>query len=138
MVLPEDVVTSNVDVAATIFDLAQITLPDEYQLDGVSYLEDVVLAIAAMEDSDGTFSGTEECEYRFLDVKNSHSIVGGHYQYIFRATETVDSMDDVDELYPDALDLEQLYDLESDPNQKYNIFNDADKVTAYRLVTVVL
>ena len=129
MVLSEDVVTSNVDLAATIFDLAGITPPDEYQLDGVSYLNDVLRAISV---ADGGGGGSST--FRFLDVKNSHSIVGGHYQYIFRATETVDSMDGVDELYPDALDLEQLYDLETDPNQKQNIFNDAHKVTVYRLM----
>jgi len=131
MVLPQSIVTSNVDLAATIFELAGITPPDEYQLDGISYLDDVLLALSTDTESDTEFEGTGQCQYRYLDVKNSHSIVSERYQYIFRATETVDSMDGVDELYPDAFDLEQLYDLSVDPNQRENIFNDDTKMEIY-------
>jgi len=127
MVLPERIVTSNVDVAATIFDLADIALPDEYRMDGVSVLTDALRAI-----SSDHFRGSGRCEFRFIDVKNSHSIVSERYQYIFRATETVDSMDGVDALYPDAFDLEQLYDLTVDPNQRANILNDATKMEGYK------
>merc|ERR1719461_2196068 len=40
--LPDDFVTSNVDLAATIFQLAGVDTPHGYQMDGVSYLDDVV------------------------------------------------------------------------------------------------
>merc|ERR1719242_753211 len=127
MVLPQNLVTSNVDLAATIFELAGITRPDEYRLDGISYLDDVLMALSM----DSEFEGTGQCQYRYLDVKNSHSIVSERYQYIFRATETVDSMDGVDTLYPDAFDLEQFCDLSVDPNQRENIFNDDTKMEIY-------
>merc|ERR1719242_1437783 len=130
-VMPQNLVSSNVDLAATIFDLAGITPPDEYRLDGVSYIDDVLMALSMDSDSPSTFEGTGQCQYRFLDVKNSHSVVGGGYQYIFRATETVDSMDGVDTLYPDVFDLEQLYDLSVDSNQRENIFNDDTKMEIY-------
>ena len=39
-------------------------------------------------------------------------------------------MYDVDELYPNTRDLEQLYDLEADPNQKENIFNNGARMMA--------
>ena len=45
MILPEDFVTSNIDIAASIFDLAEIDLPDEYQLDGESFINDVQRAL---------------------------------------------------------------------------------------------
>ena len=45
MFTPEDFVTSNIDVAASIFDLAGVTLPDEYQLDGESFINDVQKAL---------------------------------------------------------------------------------------------
>ena len=129
MLLPEDFVTSNVDLAATIFKLSGTAPPSEYQMDGVSYLDDVA---AALKDPafDQTVDGEGSCSYKYLDIKNSHSMVSGHYQYIFRATDAVDTMYDVDELYPNAYDLEQLYDLELDPNEKENIFNDAQRMMA--------
>ena len=45
MILPEDFVTSNIDIAASIFHLAEIDLPDEYQLDGESFINDVQRAL---------------------------------------------------------------------------------------------
>ena len=68
--------------------------------------------------------GDSSCRFKFMDIKNSYSMISGQYQYIFRATADVDTMYNVDELYPYSWDLEQLYDLEADPNQKVNIFND--------------
>merc|ERR1712241_1549924 len=97
----------------------------------MGYLDDVLLALSTDIETDTEFEGTGQCQYRYLDVKNSHSIVSEQYQYIFRATETVDSMDGVDTLYPDAFDLEQLYDLSMDPNQRDNIFNDDIKMEIY-------
>merc|ERR1719334_1154949 len=128
--LPDDFVTSNVDLAATIFQLAGAQTPSDYQMDGVSYLDDVVASLNE-PDFDQVADGEGSCEYKYLDIKNSHSMVSGQYQYIFRATDSVDTMYDVDELYPNTYDLEQLYDLENDPNQKQNIFNNAPQMMAH-------
>ena len=75
-----------------------------------------------MEDGEGS------CRFKFMDIKNSYSMISGRYQYIFRATADVDTMYNVDELYPYSWDLEQLYDLETDPNQKKNIFNNPSQL----------
>jgi len=129
MLLPHDFVTSNVDIAPAVFHLAGITPPAEYHVDGVSYIEDVAKALA-----DPTFDqvadGDHSCQYKFLDIKNSHSMVSGDYQYIFRATDAVESMMKVDDLYANSHDAEQLYDLQLDPNQKVNILNDAPRSMA--------
>merc|ERR1719229_1490000 len=127
--LPDDFVTSNVDLAATIFQLADVSVPSGYQMDGVSYLDDVVGALTDPA-FDQVSDGEASCEYKYMDIKNSHSMVSGKYQYIFRQTDSVDTMYDVDKLYPNAYDLEQLYDLERDPNQKDNIFNNAAQMMA--------
>ncbi|MCH2123105.1 MAG: hypothetical protein MK136_17915, partial [Pirellulaceae bacterium] len=128
--LPDDFVTSNVDLAATIFQLAGINTPNDYQMDGVSYLDDVVSALND-PNFDQVADGEGSCEYKILDIKNSHAIVMGQYQYIFRQTDAVDTMYDVDKLYPNTRDLEQLYDLERDPNQKENIFNNAPQMMVH-------
>merc|ERR1712013_194175 len=69
-VLPPDFVVSNVDMAATIFDLAGVSPPEEYTLDGVSYLADVSNQI----NHPGEFAQSS-CLYKVLDIYNSHSIV---------------------------------------------------------------
>jgi len=122
-------VTSNVDLAATIFQLAGIDTPHGYQMDGVSYLDDVVSALTN-PNFDQVADGEASCEYKYLDIKNSHSMVSGQYQYIWRATDSVDTMYDVDKLYPNTRDMEQLYDLDRDPNQKTNIFNVPSQMMA--------
>jgi len=127
--LPDDFVTSNVDLAATIFQLAGVDLPHGYQMDGVSYLDDVVNALTN-PNFDQVADGEASCEYKYLDIKNSHSMVSGQYQYIWRATDSVDTMYDVDKLYPNTYDMEQLYDLDRDPNQKTNIFNVPSQMMA--------
>jgi len=129
--LPPDFVTSNVDLAASIFQVAGVSPPSEYQMDGVSYVDDVVGALGD-PDFDQVTDGEASCEFKFLDAQNSHSMVNGKFQYIFRATDAVDTMYDVDTLYPNTYDMEQLYDLEADPNQKHNIFNDGAAMMAHK------
>ena len=63
-----------------------------------------------------------------MDIKNSYSMISGQYQYIYRATNDVETLMDVDKLYPYTWDQEQLYDLKSDPNQKENIFNNVGRM----------
>jgi len=113
---------SNVDIAATVFDLTEATVPDEYVLDGVSYLDDVV---ATLNEPDTDLQ--ESCRYRYIDHHMSHSIVSGQYQYIYRVTDEVDQAKGVDEMYPFCYDTEQLYDIIADPDQKVNLINDITK-----------
>ena len=123
-IMPLDFVTSNVDLAATIFHLADVTPPMGYILDGLSYIDDVSNYIA-----DPSTATQTSCLYKNIDIYNSHSIVTGHYQYIWRATLDVEPGGGAD-LYPNALDEEQLYDLIADPNQKTNLIqNRADDAT---------
>ena len=84
--MPSDFVVSNADVAATIFDLVDITVPDGYTMDGISWLNDVQKVIADDDTDD-----TNCCEYRYVDVMNSHSIVSGQYQYIYRSNLVVEN-----------------------------------------------
>lgn len=119
-VMPSDYVTSNVDIGATILDLADVDA--EYELDGVSYVADVV---QQLEDPDPA-RPSECCEYRFVDIYFSHALFSGRYQYVFRANTMVDTAKGVDLLYPYFYDLEQLYDLDEDPNCKTNLIDDYD------------
>jgi len=126
-VLPPDFVVSNVDFAPTIFDLAGVTPPDDYVLDGKSYLADVSNAIH----HPGEFEQTS-CDYKIVDMFNSHAIMSGDYQYIWRATDQVDEWArgfDMrpEDVYPNIFDMEQLYDLGADPSQQINILNDAQR-----------
>jgi len=119
VVLSDDLVVSNVDLAATIFDLAEVAVPDSYTMDGVSWLDEVTDAV------NGWYStGGGCCEYRFIDIFNSRSIMSSKYQYIWRANEEVESNNNVDDLYPNMLDEQQLYDLDADPDQKVNLIED--------------
>jgi len=109
---------SNVDLAATIFDLVEAEVPENYTMDGSSWLDDVVAEV------EGSWSTGSCCQYRHIDIKNSRSIVTPYYQYIWRANDDVESADNVDALYPSTYDHQQLYDLNADPDQKINLIAD--------------
>jgi len=133
MVLPPDFVVSNVDMAATVFDLVGVTPPTEYVTDGKSFLTDVTNAI----NHPGEFAQTLQTSrvYKFIDMYQSHSIVMGHLQYIWRATDEIDEMEFGEQqpidIYPNVYDMEQLYDLDADPSQQNNIFNDEQLMMDY-------
>jgi len=117
-VMPTDYVTSNVDIGAVILDVANVVA--DYELDGVSYVDDVVGQLAV---PDAT-RAAECCEYRFVDIYFSHALFSGRYQYVWRANDMVDTAKGVDLLYPHFYDFEQLYDLDTDPNCKTNLIDD--------------
>jgi len=52
---------------------------------------------------------------------NSHVITTKKYKYFFRAT--TDYQNKGETHYPFAADLEQLYDMEFDPNEQVNLLN---------------
>merc|ERR1712217_956093 len=72
-----------------------------------------------LENSSGNLVA-ECCQFRFIDVYHSHSIVSSQYQYIYRATDEVATNGALD-AHPYAMDEEQLYDLKADPNQLVNL-----------------
>merc|ERR1719295_2404617 len=86
-------------------------------MDGVSFLDEVQSAI----DGDNTTFEDPCCELRYIDVKYSRSIVTADYQYIFRAVADVETASDVDTYYEFAYDLQQLYDLNEDPDEQINL-----------------
>jgi len=107
-------------VAPTIFELVDKKLPTKYVMDGVSLLSGVLEYIK----SGGTVLDNACCESRKMDIIYSHSIVTQQYQYIWRAVDDVEDADGQDLLYPHSHDLEQLYDLDADPNEKVNRIAD--------------
>jgi len=121
MILPDDFVTSNVDLAAAIFQVTEATVPAEYQLDGEPFVTDVTEAIND-PDFDQVRDGHSSCRFKFMDAQNSYSMISGEYQYFYRASSSVDTMNDVDHLYADVNDEEQLYDLREDPSEQNNLF----------------
>merc|ERR1719242_439421 len=121
--LPDDFVVSNVDLAPTIFDLVGADVPYKYKnrlMDGTSWLDEV----EAYLDGDDSTADDPCCELRYIDVKQSRSLVSADYQYIFRANDEVDTAGGVDELYPNILDLQQFYDLNDDPDEQINLIAD--------------
>ena len=114
-IMPQDFITSHVDIAAVVFELAGVKLPDEYVLDGKDWSQDVANAIYGFG-----FGGC--CTERYMDIEDSHSIVTENYQYIYRAnldngTSNYDALVD----YADSYDMEQIYDLNVDPNEQNNV-----------------
>ena len=120
LVLSDDFVVSNVDLAATIFDLVEADVPTKYVMDGTSWLDEVQSAI----NGDDTTPEDPCCEMRYIDVKQSRSIVTAAYQYIFRANDEVETAGGVNDLYANTYDQQQLYDLNADPDEQINLIAD--------------
>ena len=90
-----DFVVSNIDLAAVIFDIANITIPNQYILDGINWKNDV---LALMNNSN--MSDNNCCNYRFMDIYNSHTMVSSKYKYIYRANpDNIETDNDVQKLY---------------------------------------
>jgi len=89
-------------------------------MDGVSWLHYVTDTVNGVN----ILGGPRCCDIRYIDIKNSRSIVGPEFQYIWRADDDVEHALNVDDLYPNTYDEQQLYDLEADPDQKVNLIAD--------------
>merc|ERR1719385_706710 len=120
--LHEDLVVSNVDLAPTIFNLIDATVPEEYKMDGTSWLHAVESTIDTVAAS--LYGGDVCCQYRFIDMYNSRSIVSADYQYIWRMNDELEANGGVTDLYVNVHDTEQLYDLKKDPNEQINVIDD--------------
>eukprot|EP01083_Nonionella_stella_P184388 669253_1 len=107
--MPHDFIVSNVDIAATVFELTGVDPPMEYEMDGVSWMTDVENEINNVSNRSQSC-----CHYRYIDSLNSHSIVSKDYQYIYRADHVVDNANHLAS-YPYLHDTEQLYDTAVDP-----------------------
>merc|ERR1719229_1753535 len=114
--MPQSFISSNVDFAATIFDIAGVVKPSSYIIDGKSWYDD------AKDIIDGVTTDNTCCNERFSDLFNSHSIMTENYQYIWRASSSRSAQADN---YLNGADVEQLYDLNSDPNQQNNVISDS-------------
>eukprot|EP01084_Bolivina_argentea_P145784 255441_1 len=115
--LPNDFITSNVDLAAVIYDIIGI---NNTNIDGKSWLTDVLDEI-----NDNSINYPPNCcEYRYVDIFNSHAIIGKEWKYIYRATNNVQTTDNVDTFYAHCYDEEQIYNLYLDPNEQYNQINN--------------
>jgi len=165
----DNMVVSNVDIAATIFEATGVAPPEGYVLDGTSYLEELIAAVGHMDDPDAENPreqdpaslgdhGTEEphaleigdiasmagyesacCQYRFVKVLNSRSIVSAHHQYIWRLSPEVDTEATGGVLmYPHTYAQEQLYDLGIDPNCKENLVDDPDQLALANMFRVMM
>ncbi|MFB6295475.1 MAG: sulfatase [Halobacteriales archaeon] len=133
----EDLV-SNVDLAPTIFDLAGIEPPADYQVDGQSFLPCL------------TGEGSYERESVFLEITTERAVVtDDNYKYIAvryppEIQERVDAGErfnywcvrydgDVhhtygaDEYYPAYFEADQLYDLDADPEEQHNLAGDPEQ-----------
>lgn len=68
------------------------------------------------------------CQWRRVDAVNSHSIITAHYQYIWRATNTIHEYEDDHNQtlakYPHAFEWEQLYNLSADPLYSTNLMQN--------------
>ena len=97
--MPSDLVVSNVDTAAAIFDVASIAPPSEYVLDGLPYVQRV-LDVLGDEESALTPHELDHSDYRFVDIFNSRSLISAQYQYIFRANQVASDKNGVFDQYP--------------------------------------
>jgi len=128
-VLSKDVVVGTTDLASVIFDVANVTdaIDAHYVLDDSTNWIDDVLNEINNNNSDTDTSKNECCQYRFIDMYNSHAVVSRDWKYIFRADKVVETDGDACiGNYVSCLDEQQLYHLPTDPNEQYNLMMDAD------------
>ena len=115
-ILSNNFITSSVDLASVIFNIANINENYQYEIDGINWIPDVINEI---NDSSGTYEPLC-CEYRYMDNYNSHAIVSKEWKYIYKAIND----NDITGLYLDSNDTQQLYNLILDPNEQFNQMNN--------------
>eukprot|EP00486_Rosalina_sp_Unknown_P016138 CAMPEP_0201594902 /NCGR_PEP_ID=MMETSP0190_2-20130828/192075_1 /ASSEMBLY_ACC=CAM_ASM_000263 /TAXON_ID=37353 /ORGANISM="Rosalina sp." /LENGTH=1261 /DNA_ID=CAMNT_0048054691 /DNA_START=127 /DNA_END=3908 /DNA_ORIENTATION=- len=123
--LPNDFITSGTDLASVIYDITNVDLATEYpeyEIDGISWVDDVVADINDVNNQiDYDINPPSCCQHRFGDVYNSHAIITRDYKYIYRGSNVIESDGAFSSFYANVTDTEQLYDLRSDPNEQINI-----------------
>lgn len=109
-----DVLVRNIDIAPTIMELAGVA--SEHEMDGRSVLAALRGdPLPAKAEGDGEFLYEYYWEYAFPHTPTTFALRGDRYKYIY---------------YHGIWDLEELYDLQTDPQERYNLI----RVPAYREV----
>jgi len=93
----------NIDIAATVLDLAGVE--SGHEMDGRSFLP--VLAGRPLED-EGEFLYEYFWEFAFPHTPTTFALRGDRYKYIY---------------YHGVWDLQELYDLEADPDERFNLIH---------------
>ena len=132
-ILPQDFIVSNTDLAAVITELAQIDVENkypDYKMDGISWISDVLTYIQDVNNTiDYTLNPPSCCQLRYADIYNSHAIYTKDYEYIFRASDTIEDDYPISWYYSQPFEQEQLYDYNLDPNQQMNILNTSYNIS---------
>lgn len=102
-----DLVTNNMDVGATILDIAGIT--PSYKHDGVSFKTEAA-----------TLNAGGEERTIISEIGSDRAIIGPRYKYISRSWHDTHEMADTG-YYPFYADNEQVYDLLADGGEQNNI-----------------
>lgn len=109
-----DVLVRNIDIAPTILELAGVA--PGHEMDGRSVLAALRGdPLPATAEGDGEFLYEYYWEYAFPHTPTTFALRGDRYKYIY---------------YHGIWDLEELYDLQTDPQERYNLI----RVPAYREV----
>lgn len=108
----------NIDMTPTWLDLAGGSMPDDHMVDGRSFLP--LLAGETVDDWRSTFVYQYFWEHSFPQTPTTYAIRGDRYKYIY---------------YHGVWDKNEFYDLETDPNEMYNLINapeHQEKIQAMR------
>lgn len=94
----------NIDIAPTILELAGV--PSGHDMDGRSFL--AALRGGALPAAAGEFLYEYYWEYAFPHTPTTFALRGDRYKFIY---------------YHGVWDLQELYDLQTDPNERFNLVN---------------
>ncbi|WP_340104743.1 sulfatase family protein [Rhodohalobacter sp. 8-1] len=96
----------NIDMSPTWLDLAGGSMPEDHALDGQSFLP--LLRGEQIDDWRSTFVYQYFWEHSFPHTPTTYAIRGDRYKYIY---------------YHGVWDKNELYDLETDPNEMHNLID---------------
>lgn len=96
----------NIDIAPTFLDLAGGAMPEDHTVDGRSFLP--LLAGGQADDWRSTFVYQYFWEHAFPHTPTTYAIRDDRYKYIY---------------YHGVWDTNELYDLQTDPREMYNLIN---------------
>ena len=96
----------NIDIAPTFLDVADGSMPDGHTVDGRSFLS--VLENGMADEWRSTFVYQYFWEHAFPHTPTTYAIRGDRYKYIY---------------YHGVWDKNELYDLQNDPREMYNLVN---------------